>query len=284
MSKRHLLMALLVIGVSCGQARRADYANNPTGYDLGNPEVFELTKALDEISGISFKEGDPDTIYAQQDEDGELFYFTWGDQKPKRTKFGKPGDYEDIAVLHEKVVILRSDGSLYRFSLAEKHRTELTSEEWKTPFPAGEYESLAATPHDSLLYVLCKNCKEDKKRLAATGYAFRFGQDGALSQRFTFAIHFDQIEQLVPLKGKSFQPSAMAWNPFTRQWFVIASINKLLVILDEQWHVTSAHRLDPKIYTQPEGIAFDANRNLYISNEKGKKGNRATIFKFQFSS
>ncbi|SEK21523.1 SdiA-regulated domain-containing protein [Parapedobacter koreensis] len=284
MNRSDLLVVLMIVGMGCSQAQRVDYTDNPPGYDLTNPDVYKLSEVLHEISGISFNKGNPDTIYAQQDEDGQLFYFAWGDPKPRYAEFGKGGDYEDIAILQDQVIILRSDGNLYRFSVAGKQGKNVGPVEmWKKPFPEGEYESLAATGHDSLLYVLCKNCKEDKKRSAATGYAVRLERDGSLGHQFTFAIHFDQIERFVSLKGKAFQPSAMTWNPYTGQWFVISSINKLLVVLDDQWKVISAYRLDPALYTQPEGIAFDGNRNLYISNEGGRKGNRATIFKFQFN-
>ncbi len=64
-----------------------------------------------------------------------------------------------------------------------------------------------------------------------------------------------------------FHPSALAQNPLTREWFVLSSVNKLLVITDENWKVKSVYPLDPSVFNQPEGIAFDQQQNLYISNE-----------------
>ena len=76
----------------------------------------------------------------------------------------------------------------------------------------------------------------------------------------------------------------MTWNRHTGEWYVISSINKLLVILDHDWEVKAAHQLDPKRYIQPEGLAIDNNRTLYIASERGKKGKRATVYKFPYEN
>lgn len=283
--KNYLGILALFAGMGCGQAQRQEVLlyGSPTGYDLNNPEVFEMADALGEISGITFLNGDPDMVFAQQDEEGILFFFALGDKEPKQVKFGKDGDYEDIGIYRQDVVVLRSDGSLYRFPVAERHRKQIRSVAVsKKPFPDGEYESLATRMGDSLSYVLCKNCKVDRKLPVTTGHAFRLNGDGTVDVRSSFSISHAQIEQFVPPMGQSFQPSAMAWNPFSNEWYVLSSINKLLVILDENWQVIQAYQLDATRYTQPEGLAFDCNRALYISNERGRTGKRATIFKFPF--
>jgi uncharacterized protein YjiK len=43
----------------------------------------------------------------------------------------------------------------------------------------------------------------------------------------------------------------------------------MLVVADSSWKVKQVFNLDPSLYIQPEGIAFDKNNNLYISNEGG---------------
>lgn len=295
MKKKHLpkvfhyclhsvFVTVLFMGVGCSRAQQADRYGSPAGYDLNNPAVYDMADILYEISGITFHNGRSDTIYAQQDEAGRLFYFALGDRQTQHTKFGNDGDYEDIAILHDHVIILRSDGSLYRFPLAERHGKKIVNVEvWDKPFPKGEYESLAATAGDSLLYVLCKQCRQDRKQSFNTGYAFRLGADGKIVHELTFAVNWAQIEQYVGLGGKAFRPSAITWNPFTSEWFIVSSINKMLVVTDSQWKVKNAYRLNPKLYVQPEGLAIDADRNLYISNEGGKRSRKANILKFQFN-
>ena len=277
---------LVFTGMSCGQVQRnaAMKYTSPVGYELNKPEVFKMDNALEEISGITFLHGNPDTIFAQQDEKGRLFFFALGDKKPKHTRFGKDGDYEDIAMLGDEVVMLRSDGSLYRFPVGERHSKQVESTTWHKPFPKGEYESLATRTDDNLLYILCKECEVDRKKPTTTGYGFRLKKGGEVQEEQRFTISHSQIEQHASLKGKSFRPSAMAWNPYTDEWYVISSINKLLVVLDSAWQVKEAHRLDPKLYRQPEGLAFDNNRTLYIASERGNTGDRGTIYKFSFTN
>jgi len=42
-----------------------------------------------------------------------------------------------------------------------------------------------------------------------------------------------------------------------------------LVITDADFKVKTTHPLDTDLFNQPEGIAFDRDNNLYISNEGG---------------
>ena len=277
---------LLLAGVGCGQEKQTEtmHYTSPEGYDLNNPEVFGMADELEEVSGIAFADHIRDTLFAQQDEEGKLFFFAPGQEKPKEVRFGKDGDYEDIALLGHDVIMLRSDGSLFRFPVGERNGKRIESvEKWKTPFPEGEYESLA-TGEDGMLYILCKECKVDRKGEGTTGYGFRLTADGDVKQELRYSVSHEQIERYVSLDGKAFRPSAMTWNRDTNEWYVISSINKMLVILDSQWQVKEVHRLDPDRYIQPEGLAFDQSRTLYIASERGKKGKRATVYKIRFNN
>ena len=80
-----------------------------------------------------------------------------------------------------------------------------------------------------------------------------------------------------------FRPSAVTLNPVTNEWFILSSVNKLLVIADAGWKVKQAFKLDPTLFSQPEGIAFDNKRTLYISNERGVL-EAATVLKFNYTS
>src|SRR5215510_9298614 len=50
-------------------------------YDLNNPEKILMPDVLTEVSGISFYKGQKDMLYAEQDEEGKLFYLKPGDSK-----------------------------------------------------------------------------------------------------------------------------------------------------------------------------------------------------------
>jgi len=269
----------------CGCAQSPDKVayTSPAGYDFTTPEVFEMDNNLREISGIALIDGNPDTLFAQQDEAGRLFFFALGDVDPKHAQFGKEGDYEDIEIRGGRTFVLRSDGTLMGFPVNGRHQGQISDVvTWKKPFPRGEYESLATRADKNRLYVLCKDCDTDRKRPRTTGYGFTLDKNDKITDLRPFTIQTEQIERLVPLGGTAFQPSAMAWNPFSGQWYVMSSVNMLLVVLDGNWEVKQAYPLNPALYVQPEGIAFDRHRALYISSEGGKKG-IAKVFKFRFN-
>ena len=56
----------------------------------------------------------------------------------------------------------------------------------------------------------------------------------------------------------------------------------MLVVADPNWKVKSVYPLNPSLFVQPEGIAFDRQQNLYISNERGLSS-AATILLFTYN-
>src|ERR1700704_315030 len=123
MSKQYLYILFLIF-LSCA-GKKIEF-KSPGGYDLNKPEKFIVPDGLNEISGISFYKGKSDTIYAEQDEKGELFYLHLGDKTARHVKFAKKGDFEDIAIINEQVILLRSDGILFSFPFSEIHQEEIT--------------------------------------------------------------------------------------------------------------------------------------------------------------
>jgi len=66
-----------------------------------------------------------------------------------------------------------------------------------------------------------------------------------------------------------FHPSCLARHPLTREWYIISSVNKVLLVLDDKWKV-SIVPAEPVAVQTPEGLAFDRKGNMYISNEGGE--------------
>jgi uncharacterized protein YjiK len=62
--------------------------------------------------------------------------------------------------------------------------------------------------------------------------------------------------------------------------YILASVNKLLVIADKKGNVKNVYTLDPATFNQPEGITFTPSGTLIISNEKGDEDN-ATLLIFK---
>lgn len=274
---RYYLLLLVFAGLeTCGQK-----TTGPGNYDLSKPEKFVLPESLLEISGITFVKGS-NTLYAHQDEDGLLFYFRPGDKVIKQVQFGKKGDYEDVAVSNNTVVILRSDGTLFTFPLSEIQQEKVSNvKKWDGLLPSGEYESLAFDPKTNSLVVLCKVCKSDKEAKKTSGTLLRLSNDGKITRTGQFSIDAKKLEKVSGLKKIQLHPSALTKNRLTNEWYVVSSINKMLVVLDEQWNPKSTYPLSRSIFLQPEGIAFDSDNNLYISNE-GDKARAGNLLKFNY--
>lgn len=274
-----ILVAILSIAAGlAGCASEEGAAKTPKEYNLEKPEKFSMPESLLEISGISFNKGNSDTIYAIQDEEGRLFRLAWGNKKQLNAKFGKSGDYEDVSILRDKVVILKSNGSLYSFPFSDAIYEEIDSvQEWPRLLPEGEYEGMFGEESSGRLYILCKNCKVDNND-NVTGYIYQLS-DNDLTPAGQFNVDVESIKPFSGKVKKGFRPSAFAKNPVTNEWFMVSAINKLLVVADENWKIKNAYPLNGNTFNQPEGIAFDKAGNMYISNE-GDDLSAGNILKF----
>lgn len=252
---------------------------NPAGYDLNHPEKFIMPESLLEISGITFHKGNNDTIYAIQDEEGKVFRMALGVKKQWHSKFARQGDYEDVAIIDNKLVILQSNGTLYAFPFADAIYTEVDSvQEWKRLLPAGEYESMYGDEASGNLYVLCKNCPLDNNKDMVTGYILSIANPTAPQRQFT--IDVNSIKHITGKVKRGFRPSALAKNPVTDEWFIVSAVNQLLVVADSNWAIKAAYPLNGNTFNQPEGLAFDKAGNMYISNE-GDDLSTGNVLKFR---
>jgi len=264
---------------ACAQTPK-NYAS-PKAFDLNNGQRISLPNALHELSGIAFPEDRDSLIYAIEDENGKVYFFPPDNVTLQEIKFGGNGDYEGIAIGNGYIVVLESNGIVHTFPYKDIHQKKITDLKiGKNLVPKGEYESLAVSSADSLLYILCKKCTVDKKSASTTGYILGLSKDGKVSNKGEFTIDEGQINSLSSLKGKRFRPSALTFNTRTNEWYILSSINKLLVTADKKWKISGAYPLDPSLFNQPEAIAFDHNGNLYIGNEGGDKLGNATLLKF----
>ena len=107
--------------------------------------------------------------------------------------------------------------------------------------------------------------------------------DGTVKSAGGFSINTKTIgEQLTGKKKGAFRPSALAKNVNTNEWYILSSVNKVLVVTDASWKIKNVYPLNPKLFNQPEGIAFDDHNNLYISNE-GDLVTAGNVLKFNYT-
>jgi uncharacterized protein YjiK len=79
---------------------------------------------------------------------------------------------------------------------------------------------------------------------------------------------------------RHFAPSGLAIHPKTKTLFIISSVGKMMIEMSLQGNILHQYSLNYPQFTQPEGIFFTENGDLYISNEG--KNSTATILKFNY--
>ncbi len=272
-------VTLLMSGYLCANCNRIEnntsYIIN-TGrfeYDLASPDRnYELPDKLREISGL-------DNLNEQihlcvEDEKGILYFFDMRSGKIVREiDFGRSGDFEGVAHIGQTAYVIQSDGDLFFFPMdggdkleAEKLSTALKS--------TNNVEGLSPGHIENTLYIACKGDPEinDNKLEGRAVYLFDLDRKEIRTEPYIHLTSdlFNQklIENnLSPYAHMPFKPSGIAIHPVTRDVFLIASVGKLLVILSPEGEIESMVPLLRNVLSQPEGICFDPEGNLYISSE-----------------
>lgn len=267
-------------------------------YNFEEPtQKQKLPNELDEISGLDFLGG---PLFACiQDEKANVYIYNYEtDEITSDVDFGKNGDFEDVEVVGKEIWVLRSDGDLYQITdfntddqKTEKYETHLSS--------SNDTEGLCLDASGENLLIACKGKAHDdaKWKNYKAVYSFNLAKK-ELSEEPYFAINLEDLSKhltkdksaemvqkvakfLNPASGDlSFQPSGIDVHPVTKEIYLIATVGKLLVVMDKTGKkIVHIEPLDPDTFKQPESICFTANGDLYIGNEA--RGGKANILKFE---
>ena len=117
--------------------------------------------------------------------------------------------------------------------------------------------------------MLCKDCQDDKKKTLSV---WTIDLNSLEYTPAAFSIDVVPIDKKLGEDKIRFKPSAAGLNPVTNELYILASVNKLLVVADRKGNVKEVYNLDPKIFKQPEGITFTPTGDLLISNEAALTG------------
>lgn len=257
----------------CGPEKKT--SESPKGYDFNNPIKVTMPSGLNEISGISYYAKDS-SVFAEIDEDGILFKIALnGSNKMQQWRYDKKHDFEDIVMHDSSFYILQSNGDIETVKYKGDSLVHV-----KCKFPdadkkSNEFETLYYD-NDLGLIMLCKNCEEDKKKVVT---AFVCKPDSSV-YNVTYQMDIKKIAKKTGDDKIHFKPSAAAINPVTNDLYILASVNKLLVVADRSGKVKDVYTLDPTTFNQPEGITFTPWGEMLISNEKGDE-DAATILIFK---
>lgn len=280
MNVRTLLLIMLMF-LSCNtfSDREQKLYTSPAGYNLKEPVRYRVRESMQEISGIEMFP-DEHNIIAINDEDGRIFRIDVTTTQPYPSwKFAKSGDYEDICRTDSGWFVLKSNGSLYEIhglftdSVSNTHHK----------FPKNGKREFETTYYDSLqnsVVLLTKNSADDKKDGLTSAFRFNLATR-TFDSAAIYRLSSSEIARLAGTDMRFFKPSAAAIHPIEKRLYILASVNGLLVITDLQGHVQEAYNLKHRLFLQPEGLAFTANGDMFISNEGGYDG-LANILKFTY--
>jgi uncharacterized protein YjiK len=282
--KQSFILLLLFLSnlTACSQGNNTNTLFERPGYkfpyDLAEPDKsWKLADALYEISGLSYI--DSQRLACVQDENGIIYIFNLISGKIEREiDFGDNGDYEGIEIIENDAWVLKSNGTLFKVKdylqttlpNVKKHPTVLTDK--------NNAEGLAYDPVNKNLLIACKGdpFMDDRK---GSGYKaiYSFDLETKLIDTEPFLLIPEKIIKYYN-SDATFKPSGIAIHPVTGNVYILGSVGKLLLVFSRMGEMLAVIHLNPKIFTQPEGICFSPDGTLYISNEGA--GQEGTILRF----
>lgn len=262
-------------------------------YNLNTPnKTFKLPAALREISGLSLSH-DPHKLAAIQDETGYMYFIDKqsGSVDPNPIFFLENGDFESVEIVGDTAYVAKAKDTIILLKGISSGR------------PTIQQINTSLTKNDNI-EGLCYDVKTNSLWLAAKGlqdtgekvknvYAFdlktmQLNPEPVLTLRLekvaSFLSHqtdarYDKLKSnLQPYQELQLGFSGIAIHPKTGEIYLLSSVNKAMIVMNRQNTIIDMVKLDKNIHAQPEGICFDNDGKLFISNEG--KGDVAKIHVF----
>ena len=255
-------------------------------YELENADLeLKLSNKLAEISGLSLS-ADEKYLLAVNDEQGKVFFLdkTTGEILEDE-KFAKSGDYEGIEQVNDIIYVVNSSGSIFKVQHLGKDNEAV--DKFNTPLNSdNDVEGLGYWPAQNALLLACKNKPGKKSEYAGKRaiYTFDLAQE-ELSDQPIFLIDLEAIKAgtkkqnwLLEELQSTFAPSAIAVHPKSGDLYVLSSVGKLLIVLNDKGKIKHIEQLKKSEYKQPEGLCFAQDGTMFMSSEG--KGGRGRIYRF----
>lgn len=246
-----------------------------------NAEVVKLPGVLNEISGITFTVDG--RLFCEVDEDADIFQLDYKTGNVIKKFYvgnsilgtSKEGDFEDIAYVKGTFYLLQSKGTLLEFREGEagehveykKYETKLNS--------SNNVEGLCFDSETNSLLLACKDKPGEGYEKNKAVYSFSLNTM-TLTDTPRFLIPLHQIKENTI--ENEFGPSGIARHPVSGTFFIVAARGNTVIELSKNGEIINQKDLPEKIHKQPEGIAFDKENNLIISNEGKDKLARIVIY------
>jgi len=190
---------------------------------------------------------------------------------------GVRGDFEAITIAGTDIYLLQSKGRIYKFK--EGGDTEQVP---YSVYDTGlgkecELESMAYEADSSRLVLVCKKFlqKDVPKELLIYHVPLPLGDRSAMT-----ALRVPIKDVIGSNKWKNFHPSDINIDPITKNYVIVSSHEKGLVVITPEGDVVRSEPL-PGDHRQPEGVAITSDRLLMISDEANVKPPAITLYRWR---
>lgn len=189
---------------------------------------------------------------------------------------GVRGDFEAITIAGSDIYLLQSKGKIYKF----KEGADAAQVPWSV-FDTGlgkecEFESLVYEADSTRFVMVCKKIRGKSEPHEVLIYRFPLPLD-----RSTMSMLRVPIDDVIGSnKWKNFHPSDINIDPITKNYVIVASREKGLLVLTPDGDVMRSEPL-PGDHRQPEGVAITKDSILMISDEANVKPPALTLYRWR---
>jgi uncharacterized protein YjiK len=190
---------------------------------------------------------------------------------------GVRGDFEAITVAGADIYLLKSSGKIYKFN-------EGADASWVpySVYDTGlgkecEFESMAYEADSSRLLLACKKFlqKQAPKELLIYRVPLPLGNRSAIT-----AMQVAMKDVVGSNKWKNFHPSDINIDPLTKNYVIVASHEKGLIVVTPDGQVLRSEPI-PGDHRQAEGVAITPDSLLLVSDEANVKPPAITLYRWQ---
>jgi len=190
---------------------------------------------------------------------------------------GVRGDFEAITIAGTDIYLLQSKGRIYKF----KEGADAEQVPYSV-YDTGlgkecELESMAYEADSTRLVLVCKKFlqRDVPKELLIYHVPLPLGDRSAMT-----ALKVPIKDVIGSNKWKNFHPSDINIDPITKNYVIVASHEKGLVVITPEGEVVRSEPL-PGDHRQPEGVAITSDGLLLVSDEANVKPPAITLYRWR---
>jgi len=189
---------------------------------------------------------------------------------------GVRGDFEAITVAGTDVYLLESKGRFYRFKEgADAAQVPYSVYDTKLGKEC-EFESMVYEADSTRLVIVCKKIRGKNAPHEVLIYRFPMPLDRATMS--TLSVPIEDVAG--SNKWKDFHPSDITIDPITKNYVMISSREKGLLVMTPDGELVRSGPL-PGDHRQPEGVAITRDSLLLISDEVNVRPAAITLYRWR---